>query len=53
MYNNLSSSSTLAATGGGALIAGVHGLWWVLAAFAMIAVGTAMNRIIPKKQKSD
>lgn len=47
MYNN----STLAITGGAGVIAGVNGLWWVLAAFALIAAGSALMRIVPKRQK--
>ena len=45
MYNN----GTLAATGGGALIAGVEGIWWLLGAFALIAAGSALMRIVPRK----
>lgn len=45
MYNN----ATLAATGGGALIAGVNGIWWVMGAFALIAAGAALMRIVPRK----
>lgn len=52
MYNNLSSSA-LAATGGGAVIAGVNSLWWLLAGFALLAAGTALARIVPRSQKED
>lgn len=45
MYND-----TLAATGAGMLFAGTNGLWWLLAAFALIAAGSALLRIVPKKQ---
>lgn len=48
MYNDISSSSLLAATGGG-MMAGMAGIWWLLAAFAMIAVGSALARIVPRK----
>uniref|UniRef100_A0AAU7J7U0 Peptidase n=2 Tax=unclassified bacterial viruses TaxID=12333 RepID=A0AAU7J7U0_9VIRU len=49
MYNDISSASTLAATGGG-IAAGSMGLWWLLAAFAMIAVGSAVMRIVPRRK---
>lgn len=45
MYDN----SMLAVTGGGAFIAGASGIWWLLAAFALIAAGTAIMRIVPRK----
>lgn len=45
MYNQ----TTLAATGGGALIAGTNGIWWLLAGFALIAAGSALMRIVPRK----
>lgn len=50
MYNDISSASTLAATGG-SLMAGAAGVWWLLAAFAMIAVGTALARIVPRREQ--
>ena len=48
MYN---TNTALALTGGGGLIAGVNGLWWVLGAFALIAAGTALSRIAPRRQE--
>lgn len=48
MYN---SNPFLAVTGGAGVIAGVNGLWWVLAAFALIAVGSALMRIIPRGEE--
>lgn len=50
MYN--ANSTFLAATGGG-MIAGVNGLWWALAAFALIAAGAALMRVLPKSEKAD
>lgn len=47
MYNN----STLAVTGGGAMFAGMNGIWWLLAAFALIAAGAALMRVVPRKVK--
>lgn len=49
MYNDATSATTLAATGGG-LLAGANGIWWLLAGFALIAAGTAIARIVPRKQ---
>ncbi|MDN4463061.1 hypothetical protein [Microbacterium aurantiacum] len=46
MYN---PNAALAATGGGALVAGANGVWWLLAAFALMAAGTAVMRIVPRK----
>jgi hypothetical protein len=50
MYNNPSAS--LAAGGTGSVLAytGFNSLWVALAAFAVIAVGTALLRIVPRKQ---
>lgn len=48
MYNQ----STLALTGGGALFAGMNGIWWLLAGFAMIAAGSALMRIVPRRTKT-
>ncbi|AWY06093.1 hypothetical protein SEA_FIREMAN_84 [Microbacterium phage Fireman] len=49
MYNDATSATALAATGGG-LLAGANGIWWLLAAFALIATGSALARIVPRKQ---
>lgn len=50
MYDNPSAS--LAAGGTGSVLAytGFNSLWLALAAFALIAVGTALMRIVPRKQ---
>jgi hypothetical protein len=50
MYNNPSAS--LAAGGSGSVLAytGTNSMWLALAAFAFIAVGTALLRIAPRKQ---
>ena len=50
MYDNPSAS--LAAGGSGSVLAytGFGSLWLALAAFAMIAVGTALLRIVPRTQ---
>ncbi len=54
MYNNVTSAAaTGTAASGGALAAtGASVLWLVLGAFALVAVGTAIARIVPRgKQK--
>jgi hypothetical protein len=50
MYDNPSAS--LAAGGSGSVLAytGFGSLWLALAAFALIAVGTALLRIVPRTQ---
>ena len=54
MYNNGSIVGGGLATGGGVLAAtGLNLLWGVLAAFAFIAVGVALMRIIPKRNKGN
>lgn len=50
MYN--ANPTTLAATGG-TVLAGAHGLWWLLAALALIAAGCAIMRIVPRKTDRD
>jgi hypothetical protein len=50
MYDN--PSATLAAGGSGSVLAytGFGSVWLALAAFAMIAAGTALMRIVPRTQ---
>ena len=50
MYDN--PSAPLAAGGTGSVLAytGFNSVWLALAAFAFIAVGTALMRIVPRKQ---
>ena len=50
MYDN--PSAPLAAGGSGSVLAytGFNSVWLALAAFAFIAVGTALMRIVPRKQ---
>ena len=50
MYDNPSAS--LAAGGTGSVLAytGFDSLWLALAAFAVIAIGTALMRIVPRRQ---
>lgn len=51
MYNNISSSAG-AGTGAGVLAAtGADSLWLGLAAFALVAAGTAIMRIVPRRQR--
>ncbi|CAM3700547.1 hypothetical protein [Nocardioides zeicaulis] len=46
MYNN----SVLPATGLAATGMAFEGLWWFLAAFALLAAALAVGRIIPKRE---
>ncbi|WP_170977837.1 hypothetical protein [Blastococcus sp. CCUG 61487] len=50
MYDNPSASLAAGGTGGVLAYTGFGSLWLVLAAFAMIAAGTALMRIVPRKQ---
>lgn len=45
MYNQ----PILPLTAGGAAITGMNGIWWLLASFALLAAGTAVIRIVPRK----
>ncbi|MGY1831473.1 hypothetical protein ACI8AA_13760 [Geodermatophilus sp. SYSU D01180] len=51
IYDN--PAAPLAAGGTGSVLAytGFGSIWLALAAFAMIAVGTALLRIVPRKQR--
>lgn len=50
MYDN--PSAPLAAGGTGSVLAytGFNSVWFALAAFALIAAGTALMRIVPRSQ---
>ena len=50
MYDN--PSAPMAAGGTGSVLAytGFNSVWIALAAFAFLAVGTALLRIVPRKQ---
>lgn len=49
MYNN--PTPALAAGGSGVLAwTGFDNVWYGLGAFALVAVGTAIMRIVPRKQ---
>ncbi len=47
------STTSLAATGGAGVFAGTASIWWALAAFAMIAAGSAIMRIVPRRTDRD
>lgn len=50
MYNNPSGPAAGAAGSGAALAAtGASFMWFALAGFALLAVGMALYRIVPKK----
>jgi hypothetical protein len=51
MYNNVATSAG-AGTGAGMLaMTGSNSLWLALAAFALIAAGTAIMRIVPRRTR--
>jgi hypothetical protein len=50
MYNNPSATLATGGAGGALAYTGFNSIWWALAAFALIAVGTALLRIVPRKQ---
>jgi hypothetical protein len=50
MYDKVILGGGTAATGGALAVTGMPVVWMVLAAFALLAVGTAMLRIMPRKQ---
>lgn len=49
MYNNPTPAMAAGATGTLAFT-GANVIWWVLAAFALIAAGSALARIAPRRQ---
>jgi hypothetical protein len=50
MYDKAIIGAGGAATSGALALTGASVVWTVLAAFAMLAVGTALLRIVPRKQ---
>lgn len=53
MYNNPIVGGGVVVGGGALAATGFNILWAVLATFAFIAVGSAIMRIIPKRNKED
>lgn len=52
MYNNPTSVIAAGATGAGALAyTGANVLWTVLAGFAFIAAGSALARVVPRREQ--
>ncbi|WP_338696459.1 hypothetical protein V2W30_13615 [Streptomyces sp. Q6] len=53
MYDNVSSAAAAGtvASGGTLAATGAQVMWLFLAAFALIAVGTAIARIVPRGRK--
>lgn len=51
MYQNAGVAGTSMATGGMLAITGANTVWVVLSGFAMVALGAAILRIIPKSNK--
>ena len=50
LYDNPSAPLAAGGTGGVLAYTGLDSLWWALAAFALIATGTALMRMVPRKQ---
>jgi hypothetical protein len=50
MYDNPSGPLAAGGTGSALAYTGLDSVWLALAAFAFIAVGTALMRIVPRKQ---
>lgn len=50
MYQKVGTAAAMGATGGLAYT-GVHVVWLLLAAFALIAAGAALLRILPKPSR--
>jgi predicted MFS family arabinose efflux permease len=51
MYSNLSPALGAGAGAGVLASTGFNSLWFGLAAFALIATGTAIMRIVPRRQR--
>jgi len=51
MYNDISGPSLLATSGGMLASTGTSVFWLFLATFALIAAGTALWRIVPRRRK--
>ena len=50
MYDNPAAPLAAGGTGGALAYTGFGSVWIALAAFAFIAVGTALMRIVPREQ---
>ncbi|HVT21071.1 MAG TPA: hypothetical protein VHE57_06770 [Mycobacteriales bacterium] len=50
MYNHGGVLGTGAATGATLPFTGLNTMWLVLAAFALLAVGTAILRLVPRRE---
>lgn len=48
MYNKAGTAVAAGATSGGLAMTGFNAMWVLLAGFAMLAVGSALLRIIPR-----
>ena len=51
MYNNISSSAGAGVGAGALAMTGFNSVWLGLAAFALIAAGTAIMRIVPRRTR--
>jgi len=50
MYNNPSSVAATAGTAGTLAFTGANTVWFALAGFALIAAGTALARMVPRRE---
>jgi hypothetical protein len=52
MYNNASAPAAAGVGAGTLAMTGADAFWLALAAFALIAVGAALMRIVPRRVKA-
>ena len=50
MYNHAGVLGTGAATGAALPFTGLNSMWLVLSAFALLSVGTAILRLVPRRE---
>lgn len=50
MYSSTGIAGTTAAAGAGLAFTGINVVWYLLAAFALLGVGMALMRIVPRRE---
>ncbi|MEO8518446.1 MAG: hypothetical protein ABI438_04645 [Dermatophilaceae bacterium] len=50
MYNNVAGSAVAAGSVGTLAFTGANTVWFALAGFALIAAGTALARMVPRRE---
>ena len=50
MYNNVAGSAVAAGSVGTLAFTGANAVWFALAGFALIAAGTALARMVPRRE---